>query len=1177
MERTKTIALYGLLGLAVTAAAVYFYDDFQAQRKAQAAAKAREESIQKFRDAERRRRDEVLGPLRASAPLSKWLQDGLAPLRAALATTDAALVVIPPMNVAEKAGVDLSARVLFGRQLAAALADSKAVVVDPALALLAIGEPRSLTDAELRNLLAGTRIQSVVTGTVALEQGRINLRLQRGGLKGNPQAVFEARDLPVVDTPENALAAVLPDALRALQLEARQRDRRTQESPPALQLPRSPLQAIEARGDALTGLWLQQLFGVLGFPYAMLTPRPQERVFERALSALAAFEEKSADHGVLQSRALAYLGRRQAAVKVLDASPSSEEAAALRAFLNADVPALQKAVGKLERPIARLISELELYALRYHAGDDVKSRRHADAKRLIASIPEGWQGVMTLFALSFDAWDYPSAFTVKTLLERDFALADYRAADFARSKAALGGTPVDPRVEVELTTSALLHVRRWRERHASTVCCSMAVEDLAYPTISQYLDLLDTAAEALIVGQLQFLRHVQGLPRQALARARLLDEMIFAGGHPRLLAEKYPTLYDLRRLGQLAPEALEAAAPELLDDARKVISWVPYQSPVYAAAVSQWAHFAPKAAAAKGYRQVAGEPYLSFSRPLHEEPIAGDIPLRARFGLAMGSTLDRRDTAAAVLRTACEASVYDFDPCRAYVAHLQKDQRRPGPDVDEAINSVIGQRFSGFGDRTALVARYLKDAERLPEAKNLLREALKDQPRLQLYGMLTTILRDEGEFDEAVKVSLAYPELKQPGPNTVTLSNYLQPAAAQLMRRGASQARSMVEAAAAFHDGSEGNLLARAEAALFRFDGPAALKILQAAYQRYPDHETAARIASLYFLLGQSDSGWNALAGPHHSYRAVSVALRADGADAAAALDRMKGLKMQHPLSALAGFQALVPDRSVESIDSYFDLEVGARSLSGVSVNVGNLRDTQPPKGWYWAHALKATLFAYQHLVGGRHEAALRHYVELAQIEQTNRRTYGVSGDHSWSLAYRAYALAKASQLQELAKLLEDSRDGGDTFDILMMTAVSAAASGDHAAGLRALRLAQARMPGPEDTGFAKRLMPSEYAFVEIAEWLAQDSGHRPYLDLALNYARAYQLHEPWTSWAYAFEARHTSDPERRLRATALTLRLDPKSRRLQSVPPGTQQRAKQWLNKNKPFEKAPPSRELKA
>ena len=134
------------------------------------------------------------------------------------------------------------------------------------------------------------------------------------------------------------------------------------------------------------------------------------------------------------------------------------------------------------------------------------------------------------------------------------------------------------------------------------------------------------------------------------------------------------------------------------------------------------------------------------------------------------------------------------------------------------------------------------------------------------------------------------------------------------------------------------------------------------------------------------------------------------------------------------------------------------------------------------------------------------------------------------------------------------------------MKAVIAATFGNHAQGLRELRLAQAQL---EREDGPLLLIPQTYQFAEIAEWLGRDTRNSAYSAIALNYARAFRLYEPWTAWTYAFEAAYSKDESARLRAAATAMWLDPDSRRLQALPEALRSQAKQWLERHAPFRKA--------
>jgi hypothetical protein len=99
----------------------------------------------------------------------------------------------------------------------------------------------------------------------------------------------------------------------------------------------------------------------------------------------------------------------------------------------------------------------------------------------------------------------------------------------------------------------------------------------------------------------------------------------------------------------------------------------------------------------------------------------------------------------------------------------------------------------------------------------------------------------------------------------------------------------------------------------------------------------------------------------------------------------------------------------------------------------------------------------------------------------------------------------------------------------------------------------------------------------EACEWLYAESRDKRYLDFALDWARRNQGMMPVNAWAYALEARHSTDEQQRLRATGIALYLDPESERLASVPAGFRKRAEQWFTVNNPFKVGEPQKRRQA
>ena len=187
---------------------------------------------------------------------------------------------------------------------------------------------------------------------------------------------------------------------------------------------------------------------------------------------------------------------------------------------------------------------------------------------------------------------------------------------------------------------------------------------------------------------------------------------------------------------------------------------------------------------------------------------------------------------------------------------------------------------------------------------------------------------------------------------------------------------------------------------------------------------------------------------------------------------------------------------------------------------------------------------------------------------------YDDSFDASYTgLPYHAYAAVKAGQTKAFESYLEKwgreqvtapkfgTAPPFPPFDVHLARAVLAAARGEHDGAQKQLLLARGSIAEP-----GTRPLPPEYVFAEICELLAADSGRRDYLDIAVEWARAYQMFEPWTAWAYAFEAKHGKTDTDRVRALAIAQHLDRNSERIAGLDPKLVSQAKTWLVANKPF-----------
>jgi tetratricopeptide (TPR) repeat protein len=809
-----------------------------------------------------------------------------------------------------------------------------------------------------------------------------------------------------------------------------------------------------------------------------------------------------------------------------------------------------------------------------------RESRHAELQRIVRNLPEPWQELVALFGLSFDPWDYPSPVVVKGILERDFPVPDYRAQEVILGKAALGANPLDAKVEAELALSPLVHVQKWRAQHIEELCCVRPVARAHRPALTDYLDLLENSADALMLGHLYFLRMIQGNRDQALAAINLYDELLFARSHPGVLMQKGEAFVRTSR-----QPASAWNNDEVFEAARKIKAWTAYQSNAAAWAAQHWHGSVSQAATARGYRGARDD----LEQTADKQPLAGDHPARDVFLVELASGINDpvsgQKIQKEILGKACAIAVYYFGACGGYAQLVQADgQEAERKQVDELLRG----RFAGYAEAAGVKAAYMRDQGRVAEAKAVLRDALKSSPSADLHAELGGLLSDEGEFDEAAKVYASLPELKSASGNTVGLSNYLHAAAHRLAVRGAaSQARGLVETAASYGDGSYANLHAGVQVALWQNDGEQALQRLRAVYQRYPSAKTLGEIASLMFAMGDKEAAWSVVKSgtgmPDFSPLAAAVVgLRREraGVPEVSAWFEASGVKT-YVWTATAAFRVFGVDRNPDTIESFFEAERPLRLKDPNNYShgmvFGKMLMTTAEDN---AMALRATVNGYRDLLRGNYPAAAEALSPLLERFDKTGVPQGFQGpENLWSmLPYAAYALAKAGRQEQAAKLLErfdeqQQRAAGrqnimvkkaPNFESHLVNAIVAAMAGNHAQGLRELRLAQAHMP----EGGQTRLIPQAYEFAEIAEWLGRDTGNSAYIAVAVDFARAYEAYEPWNAWSYAMEASHAKDPASRVRAAGIAMWLDPDSRRLQALPATLKSSAKQWLQRNPPFRK---------
>lgn len=1138
----------------------------------------------------------------APAAPSAWQEKERKAYADALALAAPRVVVVPPVVPEGAEGIDVTARITMGRLLARELEGEVGDIPDPGLVFRMLGEPRSMTVAEIHRRLHGVNPEWLVTGTAQQDgPGKMRVTWSKiasripGSAEVPPAARAEAAIGFGSDSPPElqfaphaaAAAQALGYAAASKALPIRGRG--------ALALPEDPARGIPADEGTLAGVWMQQLLGALHVPYLHAFPRPQERAYERALAMLIALPKDAPDRAVLLARALAKLDRRAAALKVLAEGTGTPEEKALAAYLNSDLPALAAAVEQVKRPAARLVSQLELAALRFHFRRLSQGELKPLVASLSASIPRAWQPVVSAYVLGLDLWSLPSPANLKLVLDRSFPLAGYSAEDVVRGKIALGTGVYDAKTQAALDLSPLVHAQKWREANLPELCCrGGAGEALAYGP-ANFLDLLEADADRLAMARLEFLAEVQGRPEQALQLAMHYDEVLFAGEHPGVVHQRLMALGP--QVGRVPPNQRGRIALEAFEHARKILTWETVQGPPSLHASQVRHSFAAYFMASQGRPQ--GAMRLPPPVALH-----GDVPMRVYWAHAVGRDSAGPDGfAMEASRTACENSVLHFQACGDYLDKLKSAGRRQ--DIDGAIAALVEPRFKGHPERFELLASRKEEAGDLDGAKALLTEATRiPGAPAQSYSLLGGLLQAQGRFAEASKVYLSYPGLKETKMNVVAMSNYAGGAGLALARRGAPKdARPLLEIAAGNRDGSASSLRAAAQLDLSAGRYREGLALLQRLYQRYEQPGAAAAVIELLLATGDRDNAWSALAqvvpvaDTFPPYRAAMLGLRMGAVDEDALLNwRLETLQASSAtgipgnmnptagsLADTALFQASVMDREIATLDKVFRVEKWGVSHREPAQPSPRLAPAAPnAQRMAVSHPVGLFMKGYAAFRKADHALAVQEWAELAKqydYKAIPPATVGYDQGSFWAgMPYYAYALTKAGKIQEAkalpARLTPEGRPAGSppafpgaaqfvmpAFDRKLVEGVVAALSGEHAIAQQLLRSAQGSMPEAE-----ARMVPPEYAFVEILDRLSADTGEAGYRDMALAYAKAYQEYSPWSAWAYAYEAVNAPDGPRRTRAVGLALKFDPKSARLAKLDRKTLDAGRAWLRTSDPF-----------
>ncbi|HYL17953.1 MAG TPA: hypothetical protein VEV20_04700, partial [Burkholderiales bacterium] len=696
--------------------------------------------------------------------------------------------------------------------------------------------------------------------------------------------------------------------------------------------------------------------------------------------------------------------------------------------------------------------------------------------------------------------------------------------------------------------------------------------------------LLDAMANGELAGRVAFLSNIQGRPDAALAVADEIDAALYHGSNSQIMEHRMEALWQAPAGGSTpAHDAqIRQQSGEL---AKKVLSWDSAQSSATG--------YALEVDSRVGARAITGLPGPN-GQPVSADSSMFDFPRRSVWAWHAANTAREPLLFRALTRDACRLSVGDFYWCEYYLDKLKVSV--PEPEYRKEIAALVEPRFAGSASRATLLAGLKQQDGDLAGAEQLLASAIAaGTHQKDLYSALGYLQLNDARYAQAAETFLAFAGLKQSVDNTVGLSNYLEEPAYAFSTRGAlPQASQLFKIVASHRDGSFANLSGAMQYALLEGRYELARDILREQYQHYHDWRSARRLASLLFMMGESENGWSVLKMAQTDgdpSNAALVGLRVAGADAdriAAWTAAQADTDKAYSRPMWQALELMSEDRPASVLRQIYEVDAKARKLTKGTV----VRDpVLEPKN---AALLAKSYLPEPAFVEGYAAVKERKYPEALSILEPlftgpeERHGNGSPKERAWQLfPYVALATARTAGGDKALDLIQRVKASGKPrnvsaaavaaaaepirpFYLNLALAVGDAFKGDHARAEAEVQKARAGINGID--GF---LAPG-YELVEILERLSEETRHPAYIAIALEYARAYQRYEPWQAWPYAFEARHAPPGPARIRAAAIALKLDPQSQWLHELDVQTMEQARQWAKANRWPAKDSPSQPAK-
>ncbi len=1045
-------------------------------------------------------------------------------------------VMVVPLQVKVYA-FDRANRALITRRLAARIERETGLrVADPTLVARALGErSRTYTETEVYRLAneikvkylvrmyAGHNLDERLMLTVFLHERDANGSLGQDTVKQtlNWDGVSFSDDTP----PAEAFSTIEPEVFSKLRLPGKKTGVKEAfyKKEKDIKVPENfkAVSSLRTASPVLKAYYLQFL-GVL-YPNDYEDEHiEREQLFERSIIALDAVSPKSPDYPLLKARAYFYLGSRPAALASLG-EPGTPEEKALYAFINANVPEMEKWTKKITSPLQRLISEIELNDLRFDYNMNSDKTAVAERIKSFAKGYDGWGVPLLCRLFSKDIWMFVPNVFVKKLLDDAYPVPGLDAEGFLRAKQALGQSPDwDPELERKIYT----HYRRVVEEKGPMLWAN-AWEG---PVEADYFDLLYYSTEANLWKQFDIVIRARAQYKEGLDL--LGDYEPIYGGNLRFMNQKVQALESLSRNSD--SQQAERLRKDVRDIRRKLCYWSQGESPISGCLDEKFYN-----------ADYPGQVWTNNARD--RKTLKNSSVFKEKPPACYGDSCERFDHNLLYTHV-------DFRYIRFYYQELvnqNKDQEA------KKLLELNRDRFVGNPLRTEFLAELTKKNDDHAGLEKLYRQAIADSPDdFAAYYGLGEFYLSAGEVKKAFDAFNSYRYFQEADANgkaganktvipanKVALSNYAGDTGLLFYRAGAiDEAKHFFKLASGYGTGSAMEMASDGYYALSEGDyGGAAFHFLDLV-KRYEVDTAYMVYMSILHVTGHQKNAWAVLNGMNKPDTALIGALVGS---------RLEGMTLEEQSKKLfAENQRL---RDIGHVQNYF-------VLAGILDRSPDKRLSTVLKEAYWKLNPRADRSAEYFSSQTRFADAYyllrtKDYKGAYQIFNVNR---GPSVFPYFAMA--GVMSGNSAKVESELKRIKDYKN--DVFYYNLSNAIVLGTQNKHAEALKYLKTARNTAPLLFE-GYP--VMPW-YSLVESCEWLYDVTGNPEYRDLALEYSKIYQRMMPLMAWAYAVEAKYTKNERDRLRALAITLYLDKDSERVSGVSVAEKDKAREWLKDNNPF-----------